>query len=522
MTDQENNLVGCSNFPGTSKICQTLPNVDFRFTTAMAKGDSTAAGTVGSWESQAGDAQQGALATMFSGDRVDQTYAPMRKQGGIVLGNGGDNSNGAQGTFYEGVMTAGFPSDATDAAVQANIVAAQYNVSQLSLTPATAVNAPTGLQTFTPGSSQQATLSFTNTSSSTLKSVTLHLTVPSGWKSRLVGSEKDSQAFGPIAPGGSTSATFNVTAGSKSFSGDLTGDASWGSGANQSSVTAAEAVRSTDPIVINEFRVATTGNSTNNFIELYNSGNTTVNLSNWSLTENAAQNPVTSSITIPAGTDLAAGKTYLLGLSASGLATPVKKGASTVNLRSSTGLSPGDQIQIGTGPTPKPARSPPSQVAGATGPRAPGEIGNALQLNGDGEFAQLPTGIVSGLHDFTIATWVNPSANLPWSRIFDFGTGTNVFMFMTLSSGGGPLIFSDTNPAGVVQTLFAPGQLPTEHLVARCGDALRHHRNAVYRRPGRRHEQRHDHDPGRSGRHEPELDRPLAVRRRPVPRRGRG
>ena len=38
----------------------------------------------------------------------------MRKQGAIILGNGGDNSNGSQGTFYEGVMTSGYPSDATD------------------------------------------------------------------------------------------------------------------------------------------------------------------------------------------------------------------------------------------------------------------------------------------------------------------------------------------------------------------------------------------------------------------------
>ena len=54
------------------------------------------------------------LATMFDGPRVDSSYDPMRKQGAIVLGNGGDNSNGAQGTFYEGVMTAGYPTDATD------------------------------------------------------------------------------------------------------------------------------------------------------------------------------------------------------------------------------------------------------------------------------------------------------------------------------------------------------------------------------------------------------------------------
>ncbi|HEX5192630.1 MAG TPA: arabinofuranosidase catalytic domain-containing protein [Solirubrobacteraceae bacterium] len=457
MTDQENNLVGCSNYPSASKICQNLPNVEFRFTTAVAKGDSTAPGTLGNWEAQAGNAQQGPLATMFSGQRAGPTYAPMRKQGAIVLGNGGDNSNGAQGTFYEGVMTRGFPSDATDAAVQANIVAARYNVQQLSLTPASAVNAPPGLQTFTPGSSQRSTLTFTNTSSSTIKRVRLHLSVPAGWKSRPVGSD----TVGSVAPGGTASATFNVTAGQRSFNGDLTGDARWHSrGAGNQSATATEAVRDTDPIVVNEFRVGTAGNATNSFIELYNSGHTTVNLSSWSLTEHAATQPVDSTITIPPGTSLAAGKTYLLGLSASGLATPVKAGASTISLRSTTGLKVGDKIQIGAGADAETRTITAITSGGATGPRVPGKIGKALQLNGDGEYAQLPNGIVSGLHDFTISTWVNPSANLPWSRIFDFGTGTGDFMFMTLSAGGGPLIFSDTNPAGVVQTLFAPGQLP--------------------------------------------------------------
>ena len=39
---------------------------------------------------------------------------------------GGDNRNDTAGTFYEGVMIKGYPSDATDTAVQANIVAAGY------------------------------------------------------------------------------------------------------------------------------------------------------------------------------------------------------------------------------------------------------------------------------------------------------------------------------------------------------------------------------------------------------------
>jgi hypothetical protein len=53
-------------------------------------------------------------------------YNPMHKEGAIILGIGGDNSNSSAGTFYEGVMTSGYPTDATENAVQANIVAAGY------------------------------------------------------------------------------------------------------------------------------------------------------------------------------------------------------------------------------------------------------------------------------------------------------------------------------------------------------------------------------------------------------------
>ena len=38
MTDQENNLVGCVN-PDGSKLCANLPNITWRFVTAMAKGE---------------------------------------------------------------------------------------------------------------------------------------------------------------------------------------------------------------------------------------------------------------------------------------------------------------------------------------------------------------------------------------------------------------------------------------------------------------------------------------------------
>jgi hypothetical protein len=63
--------------------------------------------------------------TMYDGARPNG-YNPMKKQGAIILGIGGDNSNGAQGNFFEGVMTSGNGSAAIDDAVQANIIAAGY------------------------------------------------------------------------------------------------------------------------------------------------------------------------------------------------------------------------------------------------------------------------------------------------------------------------------------------------------------------------------------------------------------
>jgi len=46
--------------------------------------------------------------------------------GGILLGIGGDNSNNSWGTFFEGAITVGRPSDATDLAVFKNVQAVGY------------------------------------------------------------------------------------------------------------------------------------------------------------------------------------------------------------------------------------------------------------------------------------------------------------------------------------------------------------------------------------------------------------
>ena len=458
MTDQENNLVGCVNPGSTSKLCVQLPSIANRFVTAVAKGEPH------HWAALGGDAQQGALSTMFDGPRVDSTYDPMRKQGAIVLGNGGDNSNGSQGTFYEGVMTSGYPTDATDNLVQANIVAARYDVQRLRLSPASATITPPGLQTFAPGSAQDATVTFTNTTGSVAADVDLSISVPARlWTSFLPGTTRKSQRFGLVAPGETVSATFTVTSGPAAFNGDLVGTASWANpttGARQWE-TATEKVRNVSPIKINEFRTGASDNPTNAFIELSNTGATAVDISHWTVTEHPAQQAVFSTVTIPAGTTLPAGGRYLLGLSSSGLAAPARAGDTTIHVRTTAGMNVGDPIVIDSGGNPEVATIKDIPAGGAAGPRASGQLGNAVKLNGGGEFVNLPTGIVSGLSDFTVAAWVNPASNDTWARVFDFGTGMTVNMFMTINGGGAGLRFAiTTGGGGAEQQLTGGGQLP--------------------------------------------------------------
>ncbi|HEV2498102.1 MAG TPA: arabinofuranosidase catalytic domain-containing protein [Terriglobia bacterium] len=350
MTDQENNLVGCVNADG-SKPCPNLPSITWRFATAITEGKPH------HWTSMGGDAQQGSLAVMFSGPRVNSTYDPMRKQGAILLGNGGDNSNGSQGTFYEGAITAAntFPTDSTAQLVQANIVAAKYRRLPLSLAPASTTAAPPGLQTFSPGSSQETAVTFTNTTGALAADVQLSIAVPNKrWTSFVQGATRTSKTFaGPVAPGASVSATFKITSGPAAFNGDLVGKARWtndASGRRQIETTI-EKARNVSSVKINEFRISSgpPANATDSFIELYNAGAHSVDISNWTLTVHATQQAIFSTVKIPAGTKIAAGDFYLLGLSNSGLAVPARAGGTTLYLRSTKGMSAGDTISIGTG-----------------------------------------------------------------------------------------------------------------------------------------------------------------------------
>jgi hypothetical protein len=77
---------------------------------------------------RAGNAQSGGLTTEYVGGEPNG-YSPMRQEGSIVLGTGGDNSGWGTGAFFEGVMTSGYPADATENSVQANIVSVGYSTS---------------------------------------------------------------------------------------------------------------------------------------------------------------------------------------------------------------------------------------------------------------------------------------------------------------------------------------------------------------------------------------------------------
>jgi len=122
MADLESGIWACADRPGVNPT--TLP-MSSTFVTGMVKGFGDVA-PYGRWQLRAGDAAAGPLATQFDGPRPAQApgraaYYPMRLTGSIILGIGGDNSDGAAGAFFEGCVLKGASAEAADAEVQADI-----------------------------------------------------------------------------------------------------------------------------------------------------------------------------------------------------------------------------------------------------------------------------------------------------------------------------------------------------------------------------------------------------------------
>lgn len=90
-----------------------------------------------------------------------------------------------------------------------------------------------------------------------------------------------------------------------------------------------------------------------------------------------------------------------------------------------------------------------------------GKVAGAVALDGAGGHVRLADGVLNGASDFAVATWVRLDALSMWSRIFDLGTGTGNYLFLTPRSGDGTLRFAITagGAGGEQQINAAP--LPT-------------------------------------------------------------
>lgn len=127
MADMENGL-----YPGWENNqwdnISTATSVTFDFVSAVVVGDTADKNDgKGRFAVYGGDAQTDSIKEMYDGVRPDKLgYVPMRKQGSVILGIGGDNSNGAGGRFYEGVIALGAATKEVVDALQVAIYEAKY------------------------------------------------------------------------------------------------------------------------------------------------------------------------------------------------------------------------------------------------------------------------------------------------------------------------------------------------------------------------------------------------------------
>src|SRR5205085_10882505 len=124
----------------------------------------------------------------------------------------------------------------------------KYGVARLSVTSANGT--PAGLQTFSPESSRDTTVTFKNITEAPVTNVKLSISAPRGWN---VVADNSATVAGPVAPGATASATFKINSGRSAFNGDLIAKASWKSDGHEQSDSATEKVRNVSPVKINEF-----------------------------------------------------------------------------------------------------------------------------------------------------------------------------------------------------------------------------------------------------------------------------
>ena len=88
--------------------------------------------------------------------------------------------------------------------------------------------------------------------------------------------------------------------------------------------------------------------------------------------------------------------------------------------------------------------------------------GGPYPINGS-NYEDLPDGLTNNLNDFSIACWVNLNSLETWSRIYDFGGDTTIFMMLTPASGntGYPYFCITLNGNDGEQGLNGNSTMPT-------------------------------------------------------------
>ena len=304
MSDMEAGL-----FSGYGAKQNDVPSIDnWRFVSVYMNG-----GGGNQWDLRGADATQDVVTTFYSGVRPgtpeSDAYYPMHKKGGMLLGNGGDNGNGSAGTFYEGVMTVGYPTDETIDAVQKNIAAARYQAYPLELSR---------IPSFGLGESRQVGVFLKNENADPMTDIEFDFALPAGWSI-----QREGERFLRLEPGEKKTVLYTVTAPVGRSSGFTTVTARWNGG--EASLNAR--LRCLEALKINEIGLSEP------FVELFNADDADANLSGLELHVRRSGWASVNALTFPAGTKLAAGEYLLLEADPAAPTAP----ASTIFIPVSTG-----------------------------------------------------------------------------------------------------------------------------------------------------------------------------------------
>jgi hypothetical protein len=85
----------------------------------------------------------------------------------------------------------------------------------------------------------------------------------------------------------------------------------------------------------------------------------------------------------------------------------------------------------------------------------------ALVLDGASAHAELPVGLLKGIGDFTVATWVWQNEARVWSRIFDFGSSDIAYMALVPCDNRGSMRFMVTGTTYFGEQRIATSAMPS-------------------------------------------------------------